>query len=223
VARELHTNATRQSCGSKAGNQARRHDGAPERRRRKTEKSSRREERDKVAAVVLTLGRRCSRGRPVGGVASVFRAVKAFPAVQMSPVVLVFTPANVLRSSGPCSRSWFTASSSSGAARDAARSSPGTSSAHRCGRVLPWAGAAAAPSPAPFHGALTDGVERENPNGVGGGGQLALCLPLLAFEPPAPLGQGEIPTLPRLGLPGRPWRRRLLSLRGRGHRGKARG
>jgi hypothetical protein len=40
-----------------------------------------------VAAVVLTLGRRCSRGRPVGGVASVFRAVEAFPAVQMSPVV----------------------------------------------------------------------------------------------------------------------------------------
>jgi hypothetical protein len=97
----------------------------------------------------------------------------------------VFTPANVLRSSGPCSRSWFTASSSSGAARDVARSSPGTSSARRCGRVLPWDGAAAAPSPAPSHGALTDGVERENPNRVGGGGQLALRLP-----PPALLNPG---------------------------------
>jgi hypothetical protein len=37
-------------------------------------------EESRVAAV-LTVGRRCSRGRPVGGVASVFRAVKAFPAV----------------------------------------------------------------------------------------------------------------------------------------------
>jgi hypothetical protein len=97
----------------------------------------------------------------------------------------VFTPAIVLRSSGSCSRSWFTASSSSGAARDAARSSPGTSSARRCGRVLPWAGAAAAPSPAPSHGALTDGVERENPNGVGCGGQLALSLPPLLLNPGA--------------------------------------
>jgi hypothetical protein len=67
VARELHTNATQQSYGSKAGNQARRHDGAPQRRRRKTEQSSRREERDQVVAVVLTSGRRCSRSRIENG------------------------------------------------------------------------------------------------------------------------------------------------------------
>jgi hypothetical protein len=114
----------------------------------------------------------------------------------------VFTPANVLRSSGPCSRSWFTASSSSGAARDAARSSPGTSSARRCGRVLPWAGAAAAPSPAPSHGALTDGVERENPNGVGCGGQLALSLPPLAFEPRRRKGRAKSLRCPGLDCPG---------------------
>jgi hypothetical protein len=108
----------------------------------------------------------------------------------------------VLRSSGPCSRSWFTASSSSGAARDAARSSPGTSSARRCGRVLPWAGAAAAPSPAPSHGALTDGVERENPNGVGGGGQLALRLPPSAFEPRRRKGRAKSLRCPGLDCPG---------------------
>jgi hypothetical protein len=36
---------------------------------------------------VLTVVRRCGRGRPVGGVASVFRAAKAFTVVQMSLVV----------------------------------------------------------------------------------------------------------------------------------------
>jgi hypothetical protein len=37
-------------------------------------------------------------------------------------------------------------------------------------------------------------------------------LPSLAFEPRRRKGQGEIPGLPRLGPPGRSWRRRLLSL-----------
>jgi hypothetical protein len=45
----------------------------------------------------------------------------------------VYTPANVLRSSGPCSRSWFTASSSSGAAR------------RRCAPPWPVVGAAVWP------------------------------------------------------------------------------
>jgi hypothetical protein len=79
------------------------------------------------------------------------------------------------------------------------------------------------PPPAFSHGALTDRIGRENPNRVGGGGQQALRLSPLAFESPAPPGQGEIPGLPRLGPPGRPWRRRLPFLCDLGHRGMARG
>jgi hypothetical protein len=45
TARELHSIAVRQYCVSKAGNQARRRDDAPQRRRCQTEKKSRREER----------------------------------------------------------------------------------------------------------------------------------------------------------------------------------
>jgi hypothetical protein len=45
MARELHSIAVRQYCGSKAGNQARTRDGAPQRRRCQTEKESSREER----------------------------------------------------------------------------------------------------------------------------------------------------------------------------------
>jgi hypothetical protein len=42
---KLHSIAVRQYYGSKAGNQARTRDGAPQRRRCQTEKKSRREER----------------------------------------------------------------------------------------------------------------------------------------------------------------------------------
>jgi hypothetical protein len=45
MARELHSIAVRQYCGSKAGNQARTRDGAPQRRRCQTEKESRRDKR----------------------------------------------------------------------------------------------------------------------------------------------------------------------------------
>jgi hypothetical protein len=51
-----------------------------------------------------------------------------------------------------------------------------------CGRVLPWSGAAAAPPSPPSHGALSGGVERENPNGVGGLDGWPSASPL-AFEP----------------------------------------
>jgi hypothetical protein len=59
----------------------------------------------------------------------------------------------------------------------------------------------------PFGGAA---LERgQNPNVGWWRWTTASCPPPLAFETPAPPGQGEIPGLPRLGPPGWPWRRRL--------------
>jgi hypothetical protein len=78
------------------------------------------------------------------------------------------------------------------------------------GHVLPWTGAAAAPSPASSHGALTDRVEGKTPMGLVAVDNWPSPSPLV-FEPRRRKGQGEFPGLPRLGPPGRPRLRRLLT------------
>jgi hypothetical protein len=83
----------------------------------------------------------------------------------------------------------------------AARSSSGTSSARRCGRALPWPGAAAAPPSPPSHGALSGGVERENPNGVGGLDGWPSTFPL-AFESRRSNGRAKSLCCPGLDCPG---------------------
>jgi hypothetical protein len=72
TAQEPPSVAVRQSCGATASNQARNNNDASRRREASQERDQGGEERRRAA--VLTVGRRCSRGRPVGGVASVFRA-----------------------------------------------------------------------------------------------------------------------------------------------------
>jgi hypothetical protein len=73
----------------------------------------------------------------------------------------------------------------------------------------------------PFGGAA---LERgQNPNAGWWRRTTAPCSPPLAFESPGAARQGEIPGLPQLGPPGRPWRRRLPFLCILGHRGMARG
>jgi hypothetical protein len=83
----------------------------------------------------------------------------------------------------------------------AARSSPGTSLARWCGRVLPWSGAAAAPPSPPSHGALSGGVERENPNGVCGLDGWPSTFPL-AFESRRSNGRAKSLCCPGLDCPG---------------------
>jgi hypothetical protein len=141
-------------------------------------------------ATVLTAGRRCSRRRlGVGGGAA---------------SVSMFT---VAPRSGPAPPRSRTAPPSSGSSRP--RHSSAATRRRRRGVGLPPPPLFFLYSPLSLPYRRRGHWERgKTPTWVGGGGLPALSLPP-AFEPGRRKGQGEIPALPRLGLPGRPWRRRL--------------
>jgi hypothetical protein len=113
----------------------------------------------------------------------------------------VFTPANVFRSSGPCSRSWFTASSSSGAARR--RRAPPLARRRRAGVVASFLGAAQRQRLLllPLTALSQMGWKGKTPMGLVAWTTGPLPSPL-AFEPQRRKGRAKSLRCPGLDCPG---------------------